>query len=98
MRQMTLFIFMSCLSAGLSTGCAAQGAATDGRAAQSSTSTVEQRVVGGGGDLCSQWTQCYIGCAAMDCDDDASCAAQQAAYESCDESYAPAPDYCPLPM
>lgn len=94
MRRAMLFILMGC---GLATGCAADGAGLDGAAGRSSTTKVEQGIIGGG-ELCSRWTECYAACAAMDCDDEASCAAQQAAYESCDESLAPAPDYCPLPV
>jgi hypothetical protein len=97
MRRAMLFILMGCLSAGLTTGCAADGATFNAQAGRASTSEVEQHMVGGG-ELCSQWTECYHACAAMTCDDEASCAAQQAAYESCDESLAPAPDYCPLPV
>jgi len=99
MRRAMLIILMGCLSAGLTAGCATDAAGSDGRAARRETSEVDQHIVGGGGgDLCSRWTECYLGCAAMPCDDDASCAAQQAAYESCDESNEPAPDYCPLPV
>jgi hypothetical protein len=97
MRRAILSILMGCLSAGLATGCAADGTASGGKPGRTATSEVEQHVIPGG-DLCSQWTECYHACAAMDCADEASCAAQQAAYESCDESLAPAPDYCPLPV
>ena len=96
MKRAIVLIVMTCLSLGIGAGCAVD----DGRAVDAThvvTTAIQQQLVHGDKDLCNRWNECYIGCAAMPCDDDATCAAQQAAYASCDVSNAPAPDYCPLP-
>lgn len=91
--------FVMCISMGyLAAACAVDGGGSAERTARTATGAVEQGIVRGDDDLCSRWTACYLGCAAMPCDDDASCAEQQAAYSACDTANAPAPDYCPLPL
>jgi hypothetical protein len=96
-KNTTLLIMMISLSSGFMVACAANDAGSAGRAAQLVTAAIEQHMVGGDDDLCSRWTACYVGCAVMPCDDDATCTEQQAAYASCDTSNSPAADYCPLP-
>ena len=98
MKSTAILILMVSLSLGLAAGCAMDDARSTARAARLMTTAIEQHIVRGDDDLCSRWTACYLGCAEMPCDDDATCAEQQAAYASCDVSNAPAPDYCPLPL
>lgn len=95
MKRTIMSVVIACLYSGAGAGCAVDGGSAS--QAQAMTSAVQQHLVRGDNDLCSRWNECYLGCAAMPCDDDATCAAQQAAYASCDVSNAPAPDYCPLP-
>lgn len=96
MKRTIVSIVMTCLCSGAGAGCAADGSSA-AQAAKVLTTAVQQHLVRGDAELCSRWNECYLGCAAMPCDDDATCAEQQAAYASCDASNAPAPDYCPLP-
>jgi hypothetical protein len=96
MKRTVMSIVIACVFSGAGAGCAADGSSA-AQAAQAVTSAIQQHLVRHDDDLCNRWNECYLGCAAMPCDDEATCAEQQAAYASCDVSDAPAADYCPLP-
>lgn len=98
MRQTTWFLMVGCLWAGFAAGCVGGDGGRDGSAARSVVGQVEQGLIGDRGDLCSRWSSCYLACAEMSCDDEASCAEQGAAYENCDLSNAPAAEVCPYPL